>query len=92
MVSSINIYFYTAKAFTIKSLEGNIIRYRVHNLPFGGVNNSGMGKPHGFFGFHAFSNEKPVLKQKNGFASVKAFYPPYTRRSNQLMDWFLKFF
>lgn len=68
------------------------IQFLHHNLPFGGVNNSGMGKSHGFFGFQAFSNEKAVLKQKNGFTSVKAFYPPYTRRSNQLMDWFLKFF
>lgn len=30
-------------------------------LPFGGVNNSGTGKAHGFYGFQAFSNEKSVL-------------------------------
>jgi len=30
-------------------------------LPFGGVNNSGTGKAHGFYGFKAFSNEKSVL-------------------------------
>ena len=68
------------------------VQFLHHNLPFGGVNNSGIGKSHGHAGFLSFSNEKAVLKQKNGFTSAKTFYPPYTRRSNQLMDWFLKFF
>jgi aldehyde dehydrogenase (NAD+) len=63
-----------------------------HNLPFGGVNNSGIGKSHGHYGFLAFSNEKPVLKQKSGITSVRAFYPPYTSVSKKLMDWFLKMF
>lgn len=68
------------------------IQFLHHNLPFGGVNNSGMGKSHGFYGFQAFSHEKAILKQKNGFTAAKTFYPPYTRGSMQLVDWFLKFF
>ncbi|MEX2234490.1 MAG: aldehyde dehydrogenase family protein [Cyclobacteriaceae bacterium] len=68
------------------------IQFLHHDLPFGGINNSGMGKSHGHYGFLAFSNEKPVLKQKNGFTAVKAFYPPYTPRTKQLMDWFLRLF
>lgn len=68
------------------------IHFLHHNLPFGGVNNSGIGKSHGHYGFLAFSNEKPVLKQKSGLTSVKAFYPPYTNLSRKLMDWFLKLF
>ena len=63
-----------------------------HNLPFGGVNNSGIGKTHGHFGFLAFSNEKPVLKQKSGFTTARPFYPPYNRRTRKLLDWFLKLF
>lgn len=63
-----------------------------HNLPFGGVNNSGMGKSHGHYGFLTFSNEKPVLKQRRGITSVKAFLPPYTKFSQRFMDWFLKLF
>jgi aldehyde dehydrogenase (NAD+) len=66
------------------------IQFLHHELPFGGINNSGIGKSHGHFGFLAFSNEKPVLKQKNGFTALQAFYPPFTRRTKQLMDWFLK--
>jgi aldehyde dehydrogenase (NAD+) len=68
------------------------IHFLHHNLPFGGVNNSGIGKSHGYHGFLAFSNEKPVLKQRKGLTSVKAFYPPYTAQGKKLMDWFLKFF
>jgi aldehyde dehydrogenase (NAD+) len=68
------------------------LQFLNHNLPFGGVNNSGFGKSHGYYGFLTFSNEKPVLKQKNGLTSVKILYPPYTSTSRKIMDWFLKLF
>jgi aldehyde dehydrogenase (NAD+) len=61
-------------------------------LPFGGVNNSGIGKSHGHAGFLAFSNEKAVLKQRRGFTTANVFYPPYTAGVRKLMDWFLKLF
>ena len=62
------------------------------DLPFGGVNNSGIGKSHGYAGFLAFSNEKAVLKQRRGFTTANVFYPPYTAGVRKLMDWFLKLF
>lgn len=68
------------------------IHFLHHNLPFGGVNNSGIGKSHGYHGFMAFSNEKPVLKQMNGFTSFLLFYPPYTPRVQRLINWLLKLF
>lgn len=68
------------------------IHFLNHNLPFGGVNNSGIGKSHGYAGFLAFSNEKPILKQKSGWAPIKLFYPPYSAGSKRILDWFLKFF
>ena len=68
------------------------VQFLHHNLPFGGINNSGIGKSHGHYGFQAFSNEKAVLKQRNGFTAIKAFYPPFTSRTKQLMDWFLRLF
>src|SRR5690606_37407892 len=34
-----------------------------NNLPFGGVNQSGMGSYHGVFGFRAFSHERAVYLQ-----------------------------
>ena len=68
------------------------IHFLNHELPFGGVNYSGMGKSHGKYGFVAFSNEKPVLQQRSGITSVKVFYPPYTQTSRRLINWFFKFF
>lgn len=73
-------------------VNDNSIQFLHHNLPFGGVNNSGIGKSHGYYGFLAFSNEKPVLIQRKGFTMIKVFYPPYTKRSVKLMEWFLKLF
>lgn len=60
------------------------------NLPFGGVNNSGIGKSHGYYGFLAFSNEKPVLRQRKGLTSVQFFYPPYTHGVKKIMNWLIR--
>ncbi len=68
------------------------IQFLHHNLPFGGVNNSGIGKSHGYYGFLAFSNEKPVLRQRNGLTSFSFFYPPYTPFVGRMINWLLKLF
>ncbi len=68
------------------------IHFLHHNLPFGGVNNSGIGKSHGYYGFLAFSNEKPIVKQRNGLTSFSFFYPPYTPLVGRLINWLLKLF
>lgn len=68
------------------------IQFLHHNIPFGGVNNSGIGKSHGYFGFLAFSNEKPILRQRNGITSFSFFYPPYTPIVGRLINWLLKLF
>ncbi len=47
------------------------------NLPFGGVNNSGMGSTHGYHGFKAFSHERSVLTAGR-LRLEKLFAPPYT--------------
>lgn len=46
------------------------------NLPFGGINNSGMGSCHGFYGFKAFSHERAIMKQSK-WSITKLIYPPY---------------
>jgi len=61
------------------------------DLPFGGVNNSGIGKSHGHFGFLEFSNARAVLKQRVGFTGFKLLYPPYTEKVKNLADRFKKF-
>ena len=47
------------------------------NLPFGGVNNSGIGSTHGIHGFKAFSHERSVLTAGR-LRLEKLFAPPYT--------------
>jgi aldehyde dehydrogenase (NAD+) len=49
-------------------------------LPFGGSNNSGIGKTHGEFGFRDFSNERGVLRQTRFFPTSDLLLPPYGGR------------
>lgn len=69
-----------------------VVHFLQNELPFGGVNNSGIGKAHGHFGFLAFSNEKAVLQQRVGFTPSKSLYPPYNfigkKISQALLKWF----
>ncbi|MCC7245291.1 MAG: aldehyde dehydrogenase family protein [Saprospiraceae bacterium] len=46
-------------------------------LPFGGVNYSGMGSCHGEFGFKQFSHERGVLRQFRLFPTTNLLLPPY---------------
>ena len=73
-------------------LNDCVLQFVHPNLPFGGVNNSGIGKAHGEAGFRAFSNEKSIVKQKNGFASPYALYPPYNQRVRKVLDILIKWF
>lgn len=59
-------------------------------LPFGGVNNSGIGKSNGYFGFQEFSNLRGVSKRQ--FGTMKFLYPPYTANVRKLMDLLVKYF
>ena len=62
------------------------IQFTHPNLPFGGVNNSGIGKAHGEYGYKEFTNERAVLYQRRGFTSPKLIYPPY----NGFKRWVIK--
>jgi aldehyde dehydrogenase (NAD+) len=61
-------------------------------LPFGGVNNSGIGKSHGVFGFLEFSNQKAVLEQRVGFTAAKPLFPPYNMAKKKMIEGLLKWF
>ncbi|MDN8618585.1 coniferyl aldehyde dehydrogenase [Variovorax ginsengisoli] len=47
-----------------------------HDLPFGGIGNSGMGTYHGEEGFRELSHAKSVFKRQRWFP-IGLFYPPY---------------
>lgn len=53
-------------------------------LPFGGVNGSGIGSSHGFFGFKNFSHERAVVFQR-ALNFNRLVYPPYRGK-----EWVLK--
>jgi aldehyde dehydrogenase (NAD+) len=46
------------------TVNGFFSHYLENQLPFGGVNQSGMGSYHGVFGFKAFSHERAVYIQE----------------------------
>ena len=48
----------------------------IHELPFGGVGNSGMGKYHGEWGFRAYTNARGVLYHST-VLDLDLRYPPY---------------
>ena len=61
-----------------------------HNLPFGGVGNSGLGRYHGKASFDTFSHRKGLLYRGTWF-DLPLRYPPYTgklARLKQLFRWF----
>jgi aldehyde dehydrogenase (NAD+) len=47
------------------TVNGFFSHYLENQLPFGGVNQSGMGSYHGVFGFKAFSHERAIYIQEN---------------------------
>jgi aldehyde dehydrogenase (NAD+) len=54
------------------------------NLPFGGVNNSGIGNSHGHFGFKAFSHERAVVRASK-LMLVRMFFPPYDESRRKII-------
>jgi aldehyde dehydrogenase (NAD+) len=47
------------------TVNGFFSHYLENQLPFGGINQSGMGSYHGIFGFKAFSHERAIYIQEN---------------------------
>jgi acyl-CoA reductase-like NAD-dependent aldehyde dehydrogenase len=50
----------------------------IHDLPFGGVGGSGMGKYHGEWGFRAYTNTRGILYHSTR-VDLGVRYPPYNR-------------
>jgi len=73
-------------------VNDTVLQFVHPNVPFGGVNNSGIGKAHGHSGFLAFTNEKPVIRQKAGYSMAYLFYPPYTAFKRKILAIVLRWF
>ena len=67
-----------------------ILQVAQHDLPFGGVGESGMGHYHGYEGFITFSKLRPVFRQGRFSSMQMALQPPYGERTRRLLDWMFK--
>jgi len=96
------LYIYSSKRKNINHIIGNtraggtcVNHNAAHffntNLPFGGSNNSGIGKAHGRDGFEAFSNARGVFKQHVPNA-LDLLTPPYNDFKQKLIDLTIKWF
>lgn len=90
------LYIYSAKRKNINYLikntraGGTTINHSIlhifnPNLPFGGTNNSGIGKGMGHFGFLEFTNQRGVLKQHFPWSAAELAMPPYTKLKSKLI-------
>jgi coniferyl-aldehyde dehydrogenase len=66
-----------------------VVQAGIHDLPFGGTGNSGMGHYHGYEGFLTFSKLRPVFKQ-GAFRGLNLFLPPYAGWPSRLLDLMFK--
>ncbi len=71
------------------AINTTVLQYANNQLPFGGVNNSGMGKSHGIFGFREFSNTRSVLEQRSGLF-IRMAYPPYSTFKEKIAGWMMR--
>jgi len=62
-----------------------LIQFAHGNVPFGGVNASGLGSAHGPWGFAAFSHERAIVTSRMMIADK--LLPPYTRLKQRLIGW-----
>jgi aldehyde dehydrogenase (NAD+) len=72
-------------------INHNALHFYNVNLPFGGSNNSGLGKAHGFFGFEAFSNARAVYRQHIPGA-IELLVPPYKKWKEKMIELTVKYF
>ncbi|NNF19593.1 MAG: aldehyde dehydrogenase family protein [Flavobacteriaceae bacterium] len=72
-------------------INSNVLQYANTNLPFGGVNNSGIGKSNGIYGFREFSNQRAILKQYNR-GIIQLLFPPYTSWKQRIAEITLRWF
>ncbi len=95
------LYVWSKSDRTVRALETNtssgslcvnlcLQQFAQHNLPFGGVNTSGIGNAHGFFGFKAFSHERAVMSA-GPLSALELLFPPYNENKRRLSELLIKY-
>lgn len=72
------------------SVNDTLLHVAQHDMPFGGIGNSGMGHYHGKEGFLEFSKLRPVFKQARR-SGILMLAPPYGPRFEKLIGLMIKF-
>ncbi len=70
-------------------INHSTLHFYNHNLPFGGSNNSGIGKSHGWYGFREFTNARGVYKQ-GLLPNADLLMPPYNATKQKIVDALIK--
>ncbi|HND89512.1 MAG TPA: aldehyde dehydrogenase family protein [Saprospiraceae bacterium] len=74
------------RQFLAESQSGNVtvndceVHFYNPQLPFGGLNNSGIGRAHGHFAFLEFSHARGVCRQNRWKPLTDLFHPPYGKK------------
>lgn len=71
-------------------LNTTVVHFYNSALPFGGVNNSGIGRSKGYAGYLAFSNERGVVKEILPFTALDLVRSPYTRFIHWISNLFIR--
>jgi coniferyl-aldehyde dehydrogenase len=71
------------------SINDALFHVGQHDLPFGGIGESGMGHYHGREGFETFSKLRPVFHQSR-FSTVGMLAPPYGRLAERMLSFLLR--
>lgn len=71
------------------SVNDALFHVAQHDLPFGGVGESGMGHYHSKEGFQTFSKLRPVFYQAR-FSSLKLLMPPYGKLADRVLGFLSK--
>lgn len=70
-------------------INDTIMHIASHNMPFGGVGNSGMGSYHGKYSFDTFTHYKSIIKKSN-LIDMPMRYHPYKESNYKMIKFFLK--
>lgn len=62
-----------------------ILQVAQPELPFGGIQTSGIGRTGGYAGFQAFSNPRTVVAQRSRFNILPLTFPPFTSFTSKLI-------
>lgn len=70
-------------------INDSVVHVAQHDMPFGGVGNSGMGHYHGHEGFIEFSKMRPIFKQ-GPMSGLLMMAPPYGATFDKMYKMMLK--